>query len=290
MIKKILYISIFSSFLLIISCGKNSNNITKPTEEESSFNSDTIVYTASGIDKKYNNVWYFYNTDNTGNKAVNITIQNGGISGLIASNKNIKVNFNKENIYSIKDPKQNHYYDRYFGYIISSDDWLGEIHFPIYDDETVGYVYIKNKNNSDIIAGMINSSSYPNDGIDDDRYYGKRTYTGSDGLKRTLEITKDFLTYSENNKTKVKVPASFFEGMVGQNFRGYSVLQGLLYNGISINSRNANNQDVLPDLYFEYYDYNYKLDIKVNDKGVPISAKYNKKEDLISSGDILYKK
>ena len=35
---------------------------------------------------------------------------------------------------------------------------------------------------------------------------------------------------------------------------------------------------------------NYKLDIKVNDKGVPISAKYNKKDDLISSGDILYKK
>ena len=290
MIKKILYISIFSVFLLIISCGKNSNNITKPTEGESSFNSDTIVYTENGIDKKYNNVWYFYNTDNTGNKAVNITIQNGGISGLIVSNKNIKVNFNKENIHSIKDPKQNQYYGRYFGYIISSDDWLGEIHFPIYDDETVGYVYIKNKSNSDIIAGMINSSSYPNDGIDDDRYYGKRTYTGSDGLKRTLEITKDFLTYSENDKTKLKIPASFFEGMVGQNFRGYSVLQGLLYNGISINSRNANNQDVLPDLYFEYYDYNYKLDIKVNDKGVPISAKYNKKDDLISSGDILYKK
>ena len=42
--------------------------------------------------------------------------------------------------------------------------------------------------------------------------------------------------------------------------------------------------------YFEYIDYNYYLDIQLRDDGVPISAKYNKKETIYSLGNILYAK
>ena len=65
---------------------------------------------------------------------------------------------------------------------------------------------------------------------------------------------------------------------------------GLLYPGVSINTYNANNSSILPSVYFEYIDYNYYLDIQLRDDGVPISAKYNKKETIYSLGNILYAK
>lgn len=137
MIKKtIYYIFTFSLFLLIISCGKNANSSTSPIPVESE-------YTVKGLDAKYNTTWKFFNADSTGNDSVDVVIADGGISGLVISNKTDKVNFDKNAIYSIKEENKNKYYDRYYGYIVSSDNWVGEIQFPTDEFETVGYIYKK---------------------------------------------------------------------------------------------------------------------------------------------------
>ena len=283
MIKKIIHIIIISYILLfILSCGQNSNNVTSPITKNDG------GYTVKGLNSKYNAVWKFFNADATGNKAVDIVIDNGAISGLIVSNKMTKIDFDRESIYSHKNEKENVYYGRYFGYIVSDKDWVGEIQFPIYEDETVGYVYIRGKNSSDLIVGMLDKSPGFKDGIDK-AYFGKRSRVDN-GLKRTVDIEEDFVTYYENDKVKVKIPSKFFELSKGDGFYGYSIMLGLLYPGVSINVYNSKNASILPSLYFEYIDYNYYLDIKLRDDGTPISAKYSKIEKVISSGDLLYSK
>lgn len=292
--KKSIYISALSLlFLLAISCGNNANNVTTPNNSGNNIvgrrSSITDKYTAEGIDAKYNAVWKFFNTDETGNKAVDVKIENGGIRGLIVSNKNETVNFDKESIYCIKgNEEKNKYYDRYYGYIVSSADWIGEIHFPTFDDETVGYVYIKNKNNSNIIAGIIDKAPGPKEGINRG-YFGKRSCTYN-GIKRTVDVQENFVSYYENNELKLKIPSKFFDLSVGKGFYGYTVLLGPLYSGISINAHNSEDASILPNIYFEYIDYNYMLDIKVNEKGIPISAKYDKKVTVVSPGNIIYVK
>ena len=67
-------------------------------------------------------------------------------------------------------------------------------------------------------------------------------------------------------------------------------MQGLLYEGVDINVYNKENASILPNVYFQYIDYNYKLDITLRSDGVPISAKYIKKDTIISSGDVQYVK
>lgn len=84
----------------------------------------------------------FFNSDYKGAKAVDVYISDGSINNLVVSNKSENVSFSKDSIYSCEKEESNIYYQRYFGYIISDGKWVGEIHFPIYD-ETVGYVYIK---------------------------------------------------------------------------------------------------------------------------------------------------
>lgn len=219
---------------------------------------------------------------------VDVVIKDGEISGLAVSNKSTKVNFSKNDIYSISEKNKNEYYNRYYGYIVSSTEWVGEIQFPTDEYETVGYVYIKNKKTSDTIVGMIDKAPGPREGIDK-AYYGKRSRTDN-GVKRTVDIQEDFVTYYENNIEKVKIPSTFFELSKGDVFCGYSIMLGLLYPGISINVYNSQNVSILPSIYFEYIDYNYYLDIKLRDDGVPISAKYNKKVNIISKGDLLYSK
>lgn len=286
MIKKIIY---FLIFLFAVSCGKNTNNSTSPINSQKlSYDYNTQLYTDKGIADKYNGVWKFFNVDETGNKSSDVVINDGSINYLIVSNKNIKINFNKENIYSQKEEKNNLYYDRYFGYIISDVNWVGEIHFPTYDDETVAYVYIKNKKSSDIIAGMLDKAPGPKDGIDRG-FFGKISRTDN-GLKRTVDIQGDFVSYYENDNLKLKVPSKFFDLSKGDGFYGYTIILGLLYPGISINVYNSKNVSILPSVYFEYIDYNYQLDIKLKDDGVPISARYDKKVKVISPGDILYAK
>ncbi|MEI0509583.1 hypothetical protein [Brachyspira intermedia] len=289
MIKKtIYYIFTFLLFIFFISCGNNSNNVTNPTSYNNPATEAINKYTVKGIDNKYNSTWKFFNADSTGNDSVDVVIENGGISGLVISNKTDKVNFDKNAIYSIKEENKNKYYDRYYGYIVSSDNWVGEIQFPTDEFETVGYIYIKNKKTSDIIVGMIDKAPGPREGIDKG-YWGKRSRTDN-GLKRTVDIQKDFVTYYENDVQKVKIPSKFFELSKGDGFYGYSIMLGLLYPGVSINVYNSQNSSILPSVYFEYIDYNYYLDIQLRDDGVPISAKYNKKETIYSSGDMLYSK
>ncbi|EKV57927.1 hypothetical protein A966_02301 [Brachyspira hampsonii 30446] len=283
MIKKTIYLTFtILLFLLIISCGKNASNSTSPITKENS------EYTVKGLDAKYNTVWKFFNADETGNNAVDVVIENGGINGLIVSNKTTKVNFTKDDIYSIADENKNKYYDRYFGYIVSSSDWVGEIQFPTDEYETVGYVYIRNKKNSDIIAGIIDKAPSDKEGIDKG-YWGKRSRTDN-GLKRTVDVEGDFVTYYENDIQKLKIPSKFFDLSKGSGFYGYTIILGLLYSGISINTYNSQDASILPSIYFEYIDYNYILDITLRDDGVPISAKYNKIVTVISPEDILYSK
>lgn len=232
MIKKLQYVLICISIFTVVSCSSKNNDITNPTKDDVYNNNNdnnartvTTSYTINGIDEKYNGTWKFFNADDTGNIAVDVTIADGGVGGLVISNSKSqnKVSFTKDNIYSRPTKEDNQYYNhRYFGYIISDGTWVGEIHFPTYDDETVGYVYVTNKNTSEIIIGMINKDASVKDGIDNDKFYG--TYIVNDnGKERKLEIKADFLTYSENGEVKVKVPSKFFTGMVGDNFKGYSV-------------------------------------------------------------------
>ncbi|ASJ21248.1 hypothetical protein [Brachyspira hampsonii] len=282
MIKKTIYL-IFTIllFLPIISCGKNVNNSTSPIAKESS------EYTVKGLDAKYNTVWKFFNDDKTGNNAVDVVIDNGGIKGLIVSNKTTEVNFTKDDIYSIADEKKNKYYDRYFGYIVSSPNWVGEIQFPTDEYETVGYVYIRNKRNSDIIAGIIDKAPDVKEKIEK---VFQGNYTADDN-KRSLNISDNFVTYSENNTVKLKIPYSFLELSKDENNKlGYTVFSGLLYSGVWINSQNSNIKANVDKLNFIFIDYNYKLDITLRDDGVPISAKYNKIVTVISPENIQYSK
>lgn len=284
MIKKTIYIIIIASLLLISSCGKNANQATSPItvkEAESE-------YTVKGLDSKYNATWQFFNADSTGNNGVDVVIKDGEISGLVVSNKKTKVTFTKDDIYSIKDENKNKYYDRYYGYILSSSDWVGEIQFPTDEYETVGYIYAKSKKNSDMIVGILDKAPGPREGIDKG-FYGKRSRTDN-GIKKTVDIQEDFVTYSENGVEKVKIPSKFFDLSKGGGFYGYSIMLGLLYPGVSINVHNSKDVSILPSVYFEYIDYNYYLNIQLRDDGVPISAKYDKKETIISQGDLLYAK
>ncbi|MEI0795797.1 hypothetical protein R4L75_07620 [Brachyspira pilosicoli] len=293
--KKLQYLLVCILIFTIVACSSKNNDITNPISNanlnDNNGNNAKIIttsYTIHGIDEKYNGSWKFFNADDKGNIPVDITIKDGGVSGLVISNGKSEntISFTKEHIYSTPTPEENQYYDRYFGYIISDGTWVGEIHFPTYDDETVGYIYVTNKSTSEIIIGMINKDASVKDGIDNDKFYG--TYIVNDnGKERKLEITADFLTYSENGEVKVKVPSKFFTGMVGDNFKGYSVLEGILYSGIWINSDN-NTWTPSKGLYFEYYDYNNKLEIQLKEDGTPISAKYNKKTTTISPDNLTY--
>ena len=279
MIKKTIYISAFVFLLMTISCSKKNNSVTNPILEETK-------YTVKGINSKYNAVWKFFNADETGNSSVDVVISDGGISGLIVSNKSEKADFYKDYIFSTE--KENIYYDRYYGYIVSKGDWVGELQFPTYEDETVGYVYIKNKKTSDTIAGILDKAPSIKEGIDSG-YFGTRSYTDN-GVKKTLDIQENFVTYSENGEVKLKIPSKFFDLSKGDGFYGYTIMQGLLYEGVDINVYNKENASILPNVYFQYIDYNYKLDMTLRSDGVPISAKYIKKDTIISSGDVQYVK
>lgn len=297
--KKLQYLLVCILIFTIVACSSKNNDITNPISNanlnDNNGNNSKIIttsYTIHGIDEKYNGSWKFFNADDNGNIPVDITIKDGGVSGLVISNSKSQnaVSFTKEHIYSTPTPEENQYYDRYFGYIISEGAWVGEIHFPTYDDETVGYVYVTNKSTSEIIIGMIDKAPGEKEGINE-AFYGTRV-NDENGIKRTLIIDKSFVTYIEDDIIKVKIPSCFFEGSSIQSgtIDEYTIFQGLLYSGVWINALNTENSSILPSLYFEYYDYNYILDIILGSDNRPISAVYNKKQTTISPGDILYRK
>ena len=293
MIKKLQYVLVCISIFTIVACSSKNNDITNPTKDDIYNNNNnnnakiiTTSYTINGLDEKYNGTWKFFNSDETGNNGVDITIKDGGVSGLVISNgksQNI-VSFAKENIYSKSTKEDNQYYDRYFGYIISDGTLVGEIHFPIYEDETVGYVYVSNKKTSEIIIGMIDKAPADKEGIE---MSFQGTFNADNN--KSVNITKEFITYSENGVAKVKIPASFLElSRDDKNNLGYTVFYGLLYSGVFIDTSNSKINEAVNQLNFIYMDYNNKLEITLNEDGVPISAKYNKKITTISPDNLLY--
>lgn len=292
--KKLQYLLVCILIFTIVACSSKNNDITNPINDASLYDTDnntriitTSSFTVKGIDAKYSGSWAFFNADDKGNIAVDITISDGGVSGLVISNGQSQntVSFKKDNIYSKPKKEDNQYYDRYFGYIISDGTWVGEIHFPIYDDETVGYVYVTNKSTSQIIIGMIDKASEPKD-IFQPSFYGE--YKAD---KRSVKIERTFITYYEDNQVKVKIPASFFQlSKDEKNHLGYAVFYGPLYSGVFINTSNTKITEDVTQLNFIYVDYNNMLEIKLKEDGTPISAKYNKKTTIISSEDLTYTK
>lgn len=137
---------------------------------------------------------------------------------------------------------------------------------------------------------MIDKAPGEKEGINE-AFYGTRV-NDENGIKRTLIIDKSFVTYIEDDIIKVKIPSCFFEGSSIQSgtIDEYTIFQGLLYSGVWINALNTENSSILPSLYFEYYDYNNKLEIQLKEDGTPISAKYNKKTTTISPDNLLYTK
>ncbi|WIH87363.1 hypothetical protein [Brachyspira pilosicoli] len=290
--KKLQYLLVCILIFTIVACSSKNNDITNPISNanlnDNNGNNAKIIttsYTIHGIDEKYNGSWKFFNADDKGNIPVDITIKDGGVSGLVISNGKSEntISFTKEHIYSTPTPEENQYYDRYFGYIISEGTWVGEIHFPTYDDETVGYVYVTNKSTSEIIIGMIDKAPGPKD-IFETSFQGE--YKSGN---RTLKIERVFITYYEDSQVKVKIPASFFElSRDDKNYLGYTVFYGPLYSGVFINTHNTKISDPVNELNFIYVDYNNKLEIQLKEDGTPISAKYNKKTTTISPDNLIY--
>ncbi|WP_157151747.1 hypothetical protein [Brachyspira sp. SAP_772] len=287
--KKLQYVLICISVFTIVACSSKNNDITNPINNDNNSKTLTTSYTINGIDEKYSGTWKFFNADDTGNVAVDVNVIEGGVSGLVISNskaKNNTVNFTKNNIYSKPKKEDNQYYDRYFGYIISDGTWVGEIHFPIYDDETVGYVYVTNKKTSDIIIGMIDKAPADKEGIE---VSFQGTFNADNN--RSVNITKDFVVYLENGVAKAKIPSSFLElSRDDKNNLGYAVFYGPLYSGVFINTSNNKISDPVNQLIFVYIDYNNKLEITLKEDGTPISAKYNKKTTTISPDNLTYTK
>ncbi|MDO6993604.1 hypothetical protein Q5M87_06220 [Brachyspira innocens] len=70
MLKRTLPIFIIIS-ILVLSCSSPNN----PNDDTSGDSSSTSGFIANGIPTTYDGTWQFYNTDDTGNTPVDVTIQ-----------------------------------------------------------------------------------------------------------------------------------------------------------------------------------------------------------------------
>ncbi|WP_242004989.1 hypothetical protein [Brachyspira pilosicoli] len=131
---------------------------------------------------------------------------------------------------------------------------------------------------------MLDKAPSVKEGIED---YFQGTFNANDN--RNVNITKEFVEYLENGVAKVKIPASFLElSRDDKNNLGYTVFYGPLYSVVFIDTSNSKINEAVNQLNFIYMDYNNKLEITLNEDGVPISAKYNKKITTISPDNLLY--
>ena len=265
MIQKFYPILIIIS-ILMLSCSSPSN----PNNDNSS--GDSSTYKANGIPNTYDGTWQFYNADDTGNTPVAVTISGGSITGLVMSNKSgSKQDFDKSKIYSESGTYANIYYGGYKGYIVSDGDWVGEIHLPNGSSTGIGYVSIKNNSTGDIIEGILDSAGTKR-GEDLATVNGiKGTWTS--GTKK-LEISKDFLIYYDNNQQKLKIPFMFFNSFSTYGFTGYQI-QGLLYDGVSINTDTEAVQQ--GNILFQYTENHHHLTIERDANGVPTKVEWTKK-------------
>lgn len=263
MILKRIYILLLLISAFILSC----SNPSDPND-----NNNENVYAANGIPNTYDGTWKFYNVDDTGNTAADVTISGGSITGLVISNKTTTQNFDKSKIYSESGTYANTYYGGYKGYIVSDGDWIGEIQFPAQSSTGVGYVSIKNNSTQELIEGILDNNSGIKRGEDTSLSISING-TFKNGTKE-LNINNQFVIYSDNGKQIFKIPFMFFNSFSGYEGTGYSI-QGLLYDGININATAVTTSG---NVKFQYIENNHHLTIEVGSDGVPTKVEWTGKQ------------
>lgn len=270
--KKILPIFIIIS-ILVLSCSSPSD----PNNDNSSGGSST-GYIANGIPTTYDGTWQFYNVDDTGNTPVAVTISGGSITGLVISNKTTTQKFDKSKIYSEGGQYDDIYYGGYKSYIVSDSDWLGEINLPNGSSTGIGYVSIKNSSTGDIIEGILDSAGTKR-GEDTAQVTTDVKGTWTSGTKQ-LVINTQFITYSDDGSQILKIPFMFFNSDYQYGFVGYKI-QGLLYDGVSINTEGVSQKG---NILFQYTENHHHLTIERDANGVPTKVEYvNKSEAIVPS-------
>lgn len=267
MLKRTLPIFIVIS-ILVLSCSSPNN----PNDDASGGSSSTSGFIANGVPTTYDGTWKFYNVDSSGNTPVDVTISSGSISGLVISNKpGSTQNFDKSKIYSENGTYKNIYYGGYKGYIVSDGNWVGEIQLPNGSSTGIGYVSIKNSSTGEIIEGILDSAGTKR---------GEDLATVSDingtWTSGTMTLVIDdqyqFLTYSDNNQQKLKIPFMFFNSSSTYGFLGYQI-QGLLYDGVSINM-DSSAVTTKGNMKFQYTENNHHLTIERGSDGVPTKVEW----------------
>ncbi|MBW5397356.1 hypothetical protein [Brachyspira pilosicoli] len=261
--KNYMLLIIISIFILSCSSPSDPNND----------NNNESEYKANGIPATYDGTWKFYNVDNTGNTAIDVTISGGSISGLVISNKSgSKQNFDKSKIYSEEGNYKNIYYGGYKGYIVSDGNWIGEIQLPAQSSTGVGYVSIKNNSTQELIEGILDHNSGITRGENSSTVKDIKG-TWINGAKE-LVIDQQFITYSDNGQQIFKIPFMFFTSFSGYEGTGYSI-QGLLYDGVNINTTAVTTPG---DIKFQYIENNHHLTIKIGADGVPTKVEWTENQ------------
>ncbi|WP_096737283.1 hypothetical protein [Brachyspira sp. G79] len=192
---------------------------------------------------------------------------------MVISNKATTINFDKYKIYSENGTYKNIYYGGYKGYIVSDGNWVGEIQLPNGSSTGIGYVSIRNVSTEEIIEGILDNNSGTKRGEDLTTVVDiKGTWT-SGTMK--LVIDDQFLTYSDNNQQKLKIPFMFFNSFSGYGGTGYEI-KGLLYDGVSINTTTVTT--VGKNINFQYVENYHHLDITIGSDGVPTTVEWAMKD------------
>lgn len=260
-------------YILLIIISAFVLGCSNPSDPNNDDNNNGSGYIANGIPTTYDGTWKFHNVDATGNTAIDVTIAGGSITGLVISNKTTTKNFDKSKIYSEEGNYANIYYGGYKGYIVSDGNWVGEIQLPAQSSTGIGYVSIKNNSTQEIIEGILDSSGTAR---------GENLATVKDikgtwvSSTRKLEISKEFLIYYENDVQKLKIPFMFFNTFSGYEGTGYSI-QGLLYDGVNINTTAVTTQG---NIKFQYIENNHHLTIEIGSDGVPTKAEWIEKQSI----------
>lgn len=192
-------------FIFAISCSNpstepgNDDTINPPTEDK---------YVASGMPSSYDGTaWKFYSAD--GN-TYDVTIKDGGISGLKYDNNSAAVSFDKSQIYKsvIYNDILLVYADSYKGYI------------NIYDTSDAAYLYITD--GTKVINGFIDNRTIPERGVSSQCEgtweYVEEAESASTFRTHKLVIDKTLISYSliydqqgENVNSRLSIPTSWFK-------------------------------------------------------------------------------
>ncbi|WP_096737065.1 hypothetical protein [Brachyspira sp. G79] len=191
--------------LFVISCSNpstdpNNNNTNNPTTGDK--------YVASGIPSSYDGTaWKLYSAD--GN-TYDVTIKDGGISGLKYDNNSAAVSFDKSQIYKSATYKNILlvYADSYKGYI------------EIYDASDAAYLYITD--GTKVINGFIDNRTIQERGVSSQCEgtweYVEKAVISDASRTHKLVIDKTLISYSliydtqgENVNARLSIPVSWFK-------------------------------------------------------------------------------